>query len=296
MELILGILGLLCALYFALLVSIGMDFSWIWLVGAVLFWGIAAVHKYTVLHSIVIAKGLKIAVITVFAIGLLVFVIAEGCIVSQMSAEPKEDLDYMIVLGAQVHGERPSRALKLRLEKAAQEWECCGKPTLLLSGGQGDGESITEAECMKRFLVEKGIPKDKMILEDESVSTMENLQFCARLSDCKKKEDRDRQQQFSCLSCPETCEKAGLSGCLWRGGGLGLAVSDPLHGAGSLCTGQRKDQRKHLMRGVNYDRQREDYQTVCKTGFHRCSFLQRKRDGRLSDKRTGRAGLFGGRG
>ena len=37
MELILGILGLLCALYFALLVSIGMDFSWIWLVGAVLF-------------------------------------------------------------------------------------------------------------------------------------------------------------------------------------------------------------------------------------------------------------------
>ncbi len=56
-------------------------------------------HKYTVLHSIVIAKGLKIAVIAVFAIGLLVFVIAEGCIVSQMSAEPKEDLDYMIVLG-----------------------------------------------------------------------------------------------------------------------------------------------------------------------------------------------------
>ena len=166
MELILGILGLLCALYFALLVSIGMDFSWIWLVGAVLFWGIAAVHKYTVLHSIVIA---------------------EGCIVSQMSAEPKEDLDYMIVLGAQVHGERPSRALKLRLEKAAQEWERCGKPTLLLSGGQGDGESITEAECMKRFLVEKGIPEDKMILEDESVSTMENLQFCARLSDCKEK-------------------------------------------------------------------------------------------------------------
>ena len=56
MELILGILGLLCALYFALLVSIGMDFSWIWLVGAVLFCGIAAVHKYTVLYSIVIAS------------------------------------------------------------------------------------------------------------------------------------------------------------------------------------------------------------------------------------------------
>lgn len=119
--------------------------------GSGTFLGIAAVHKYTVLHSIVIAKGLKIAVIAVFAVGLLIFMIAEGCIVSRMSAEPKENLDYMIVLGAQVHGERPSRALKLRLEKATQEWERCGKPILLLSGGQGDGESITEAECMKRF-------------------------------------------------------------------------------------------------------------------------------------------------
>ena len=50
MELILGILGLLCALYFALLVSIGMDFSWIWLVGAVLFWGIAAVVWFKILY------------------------------------------------------------------------------------------------------------------------------------------------------------------------------------------------------------------------------------------------------
>ena len=207
MELILGILGLLCALYFALLVSIGMDFSWIWLVG--LFWGIAAVHKYTVLHSIVIAKGLKIAVIAVFAVGLLIFMIAEGCIVSRMSAEPKENLDYMIVLGAQVHGERPSRALKLRLEKATQEWERCGKPILLLSGGQGDGESITEAECMKRFLVEKGIPEDKMILEDESVSTMENLQFCARLSDCKEKKTGIVSNNFHVYRALKLAKKQG---------------------------------------------------------------------------------------
>ena len=177
--------------------------------GSGTFRGIAAVHKYTVLHSIVIAKGLKIAVIAVFAIGLLVFVIAEGCIVSQMSAEPKEDLDYMIVLGAQVHGERPSRALKLRLEKAAQEWERCGKPTLLLSGGQGDGESITEAECMKRFLVEKGIPEDKMILEDESVSTMENLQFCARLSDCKEKKTGIVSNNFHVYRALKLAKKQG---------------------------------------------------------------------------------------
>ena len=188
MELILGILGLLCALYFALLVSIGMDFSWIWLVGAVLFWGIAAVHKYTVLHSIVIAKGLKIAAIAVFAIGLLVFVIAEGCIVSRMSAEPKENLDYMSrPRGTGCHGERPSRALKLRLEKGDTGVGTLREADPALSGGQGDGESITEAECMKRFLVEKGIPEDKMILEDESVSTME---ICSSVHDCQTAKKR----------------------------------------------------------------------------------------------------------
>ena len=144
-----------------------------------------------------------------FAVGLLIFMIAEGCIVSRMSAEPKENLDYMIVLGAQVHGERPSRALKLRLEKATQEWERCGKPILLLSGGQGDGESITEAECMKRFLVEKGIPEDKMILEDESVSTMENLQFCARLSDCKEKKTGIVSNNFHVYRALKLAKKQG---------------------------------------------------------------------------------------
>ena len=115
----------------------------------------------------------------------------------------------MIVLGAQVHGERPSRALKLRLEKATQEWERCGKPILLLSGGQGDGESITEAECMKRFLVEKGIPEDKMILEDESVSTMENLQFCARLSDCKEKKTGIVSNNFHVYRALKLAKKQG---------------------------------------------------------------------------------------
>ena len=104
---------------------------------------------------------------------------------------------------------RPSRALKLRLEKATQEWERCGKPILLLSGGQGDGESITEAECMKRFLVEKGIPEDKMILEDESVSTMENLQFCARLSDCKEKKTGIVSNNFHVYRALKLAKKQG---------------------------------------------------------------------------------------
>ncbi|MFR3423408.1 MAG: hypothetical protein ACLTTO_07165 [Lachnospiraceae bacterium] len=73
------------------------------------------------------------------------------------------------------------------MEKVAQEWERCGKPILLLSGGQGDGESITEAECMKRFLVEKGIQRindtGRRVCQYDGKSAV----LCNRLSDCKEK-------------------------------------------------------------------------------------------------------------
>ena len=242
MELILGILGLFVALYFALLVSIGMDFSWIWLVGAGTFLGDRSRAQVYCSSFDRDRKRTENRSDHSFAIGLPgICGLQKGVSSAGCPQNQKEDLDYIIVLGAQVHGERPSRALKLRLEKAAQEWERCGKPTLLCPADRGDGESITEAECMKRFLVEKGIPEDKMILEDESVSTMENLQFLCTTVGLQRKEDRDRQQQFSCLSCPETCEKQGYQDVCGVAAGSGLAVSDPLHGAGSLCTGQRKD-------------------------------------------------------
>ena len=97
-------------------------------------------------------------------VAFLVFFFAECRIISGMGEKPQGKLDYMIVLGAQVHGDQPSRALTLRLEEATKVWKECGEPSILLSGGKGDGENISEAECMHRVLLEKGIPEEKMVL------------------------------------------------------------------------------------------------------------------------------------
>ena len=209
MNILLGVLGAICVAYFAVLLSVGMDFSWIWLLAGIFFCGTAFARKYMAVHSIVMGKGLKVVFFLVIGVGLLVFITVEGLIISGMRQKPEGRLDYMIVLGAQVRGEAPSRALALRLEEAVKVWAECGEPTLLLSGGKGDGENISEAECMRRELLDKGIPENKLVLEDRSASTVENLQFCAEISDCKEKKTGIVSNNFHVYRAKQLARKQG---------------------------------------------------------------------------------------
>lgn len=118
---------------------------------------------------------LQRAILILAAAGILLFVVVEGMIISQMSQKGKNGLDYILVLGAQVNKDGPSRSLKYRLDKAAEYME--GNPDTLcvVSGGQGFNEPFSEAEGMADYLLEKGIPKEKLILEAESKTTAENI-------------------------------------------------------------------------------------------------------------------------
>ncbi|WP_425432893.1 YdcF family protein [Fredinandcohnia onubensis] len=94
-----------------------------------------------------------------------------------VDAAPPKNADYLIILGAKVNGEIPSLALQYRIDAAA-EYAKENKHTLLIaSGGMGPGEDITEAEAMRRKLVEKGISESRIYLEDRSTSTYENIKF-----------------------------------------------------------------------------------------------------------------------
>lgn len=109
-------------------------------------------------------------------IGILIFAIAQMSIMFF----PKKDLsksDYVIVLGAGLRGETLSLTLKNRLEATIEYTKSNKDVILVVSGGQGPGESITEAEAMKRYLLQNGIDKDMIIVEDKSTSTSENLIF-----------------------------------------------------------------------------------------------------------------------
>ncbi len=93
----------------------------------------------------------------------------------------KKDLDYIIVLGAHVDGTRLTLALLERTRRALQYLEENPGTRAVLSGGQGTGEAITEARAMYNYLTECGIAPGRLLLEEKSTTTKENLCFSMKV-------------------------------------------------------------------------------------------------------------------
>jgi uncharacterized SAM-binding protein YcdF (DUF218 family) len=89
--------------------------------------------------------------------------------------------DYIIILGARVKGEIPSLALQYRIDAAANYMKKNKETIAIASGGQGPGEDITEAEAIKKGLLVHGISSNRIILEDKSTDTVENIRFSKKL-------------------------------------------------------------------------------------------------------------------
>lgn len=90
--------------------------------------------------------------------------------------------DYVIILGAKVKpGGVPSLALANRLDVAADYLHQYPHVKAIVSGGQGADEDQSEASVMVEVLVEKGIERERILIEDESTSTYENLLYSKKL-------------------------------------------------------------------------------------------------------------------
>lgn len=83
----------------------------------------------------------------------------------------------VIVLGCGIRGERVSVGLAKRLNKAYEYHLQNPDAVIIVSGGQGPQEDISEALAMKRYLVSKGVPEDRIIMEDKSTSTITNFKY-----------------------------------------------------------------------------------------------------------------------
>ncbi len=91
-------------------------------------------------------------------------------------------VDAVIVLGAGVNGETPSAALWSRIRAAANYLQTHPEVPVVLSGGQGPGEEITEAEAMRRALWTNSAEENaRYLLEERSTSTAENFRFSREL-------------------------------------------------------------------------------------------------------------------
>ncbi|MBP3410386.1 MAG: YdcF family protein [Clostridia bacterium] len=110
-----------------------------------------------------------------------VFFAVEGIILAAGFTPAPQGLDAIIVLGAKVNGREPSGALRNRIQVAGEYLEANPDTIAVLSGGQGSDEDISEAQCMYENLVAMGIDPARLILEDRSTDTSENLLYSREL-------------------------------------------------------------------------------------------------------------------
>ncbi len=97
--------------------------------------------------------------------------------------EPDAAPGAVVVLGCRVEGDTPSQALQRRIDTAADYLLGHPEVPVVVSGGKGAGEQVSEAEAMRRGLVDRGVAEDRILLEDRSTSTLENLTNSAEILD-----------------------------------------------------------------------------------------------------------------
>ena len=157
------------------LIRSGSRFYLVWAAGGLCFLGLAVLLWFDIWSRIPLVFRRMFGILVIA--GAVLFIIVEGCILSRYHDKGEEDLDYIIVLGAQMKPAGPSAVLKFRLD-AAYDYLIRNENTIcIVSGGQGRNEPCSEAEGMHRYLVEKGIDSGRLIMEDKSTDTSENIAY-----------------------------------------------------------------------------------------------------------------------
>ena len=120
---------------------------------------------------------------------LLLLVFSECLIISAMRQKEVKNLDYIVVLGAQVRGNVPSKSLQYRIDRAEKYLKENKKTKVVLSGGKGEDEGISEAQCMAEELGRKGIAFNRLLLEKKSRNTEQNITFTIPIIQQDSKKD-----------------------------------------------------------------------------------------------------------
>lgn len=125
------------------------------------------------------------------------------------------NFNYVIIHGCGLAGgERLTKLLSNRVDKAIEIYEKCKvKPIIIPSGGQGDDEKLSEAEAMRRYLVERGIPDEHIILEDRSATTAENLAFSKAIIDARRGQKKTAlvSSNYHVYRCLRLAKEVGLT-------------------------------------------------------------------------------------
>lgn len=172
------ILSILCILYTLVIILVSSGtFAWFFILAGICSFIMSIIFKNIKLGKIKMPLFIKVLFWIIVVIILIFFVVVESMIVYNSFKQPEKNADYVILLGAKVEGDKPSKTLKFRIEKASEYLKENKNTKVIVSGGKGDKENISEAVAMQKGLMDLGIEEDRIILEDKSVNTAQNLLY-----------------------------------------------------------------------------------------------------------------------
>ena len=181
---VLGIIYLLagagCVAYYFLIgfySRFGLSIQWIWLAAG------AALIAAGLLTRAPIPRWLRYAWRAALAAGLALLLALECLVISGMNATAPPDMDDLLVLGASVYADGPSPALTRRLNAVMGCLDQHPNAVIIASGGQGSNEPISEAQCIRDELVKRGVDPERIVMEDRSSNTWENMRYSRALID-----------------------------------------------------------------------------------------------------------------
>lgn len=150
--------------------------------------------------------------ITMVVLGVLVTAGGTALIFSEFDSKGPDGLDYLVVLGAQVREDGPSVILKYRLDTAAEYLKKNPNTLCITTGGQGYNEPFPEAAGMKEYLVNQGISEERILMEETSTSTVENIINASALMDSGYETVGIVTNNFHVYRGTALAEKQGMKG------------------------------------------------------------------------------------
>lgn len=166
---------------------LGIVFAFLWAAGVIL-----SLELYEITRLLNIDKYIDVSFvkdILTYIVGYIECVFLSTIVCSYLSTryKPHYNKDYIIILGCAIRKDgSPTPILRGRIDRALQfereQYEKSGKHAKFVpSGGQGGDEVVSEAESMKRYLIEQGIPENQILKEDKSVNTYQNMEFSKKV-------------------------------------------------------------------------------------------------------------------
>ena len=155
------------------------------LAGSALIAAAVLAHHYNINQAPARSRRMLTVLAVTLLLGLIPLLAIEGLIAASAFPGRAAPSRWLLVLGAGLRGGTPSLTLQQRLNTALEHLQENPGVQAILSGGQGRGETMSEAEAMSRFLLGHGIATNRLIKEERSTSTFENLRFCKDILDAK---------------------------------------------------------------------------------------------------------------